>query len=144
MNKEQKFVKFLRFKYKVQKNKMKRLAKVMDILGRMFFSCEIPSTVMLGKGVVFAHYGLGVVIHGRTCIGDNVKIYQNVTIGSRNNVGPPKIGNNVLIGCGACILGNVVIGNNVKIAANAVVLNDVPDNCVVAGVPARIVKSINN
>lgn len=142
MHKEQKFVRFLRFKHFLYRKKIPLLPRLLDILTRVIFSCEIPASVSMGKGIVFAHYGIGVVIHRRSIIGENVKIYQNVTIGSRNNVGPPIIGDKVLIGSGACILGNIRIGNNVQIGANAVVLYDVPDNSVVAGVPAKIIRQI--
>lgn len=140
MSKEQKFVKYLRLKNYLYKCKIPIIPKILDIIGRLAFSCEIPSSVEMGDGIVFAHYGLGVVIHGRTTIGKNVKIYQNVTIGSRNNIGPPKIGDNVLIGTGAAILGNINIGNNVKIGANSVVLDDIPDDSVVVGIPGKIIK----
>lgn len=137
---DQKFVKFLKFRQKIYKMKLKKTDKFFNYLTRLLFSCEIPSSVVTGENIIFAHFGLGVTIHGRTIIGKNVKIYQNVTIGSRNGKGPPKIGNNVLIGTGASILGNIVIGNNVEIGANAVVINDIPDNSVAVGVPAKIVK----
>ena len=72
-------------------------------------------------------------------IGKNFKCYHNVTIGN-NHGGIPTIGDNVTIGCGACVLGSISVGNNVSIGANAVVLNDVPDNCTVVGNPSFIVK----
>lgn len=140
MYKEQKFVKLLRFKNYLYHKKLPFISQLFDYITRFLFSCDIPSAVKMGKGIIFAHYGLGVVMHRRTIIGNNVKIYQNVTIGSRNNMGPPIIGDNVLIGCGACLLGEIKIGNNVQIGANSVVINDVPDNCVVVGVPAKVVK----
>src|SRR5690554_552845 len=110
---EQKFVKIFRFRQKVYKLGLHGINNLLNYVSRFLFSCEIPATVVIGENVVFAHYGLGVTIHGRTEIGDNVKIYQNVTIGSRNGEGPPKILNNVLIGAGACVLGDITIGNNV-------------------------------
>ena len=86
--------------------------------------------------------GLAIVIHGRSQIGDNVLISQCVTIGGRSKIkSVPVIGNNVLIGAGAKILGDVVIGDNCVIGANSVVIKDVPSNCVVAGVPGKIIKS---
>jgi len=81
------------------------------------------------------------IVQKRAVIGDNVTIAQCVTIGGRSkkkNV--PIIGNNVYIGAGAKILGDIIIGNNVIIGANSVVLIDVPDNSVVAGIPAKIIK----
>lgn len=79
----------------------------------------------------------GIIIAHDAVIGKNVTIYQQVTVGHKNN-GAPKIGNNVEIGAGAKLLGNITIGNNTKIGANAVVLRNIPDGCLVAGVPAVI------
>lgn len=135
--KEQKFVKIIRMKNWLFKNRFFKLSSIFDHLFRIVYSCEIPSSVIMGENIVFAHNGLGVVLHGRTRIGNNVKIYQHVTVGCRNGNGPPIIGDNVLIGTGACVLGSIKIGNNVQIGANAVVINDVPDNAVVVGIPAR-------
>ena len=79
-------------------------------------------------------------------IGDNVTIFQNVRLGVKVNgeeYSAPIIGNNVVIGAGSCILGDVKVGNNVKIGANSVVLTDIPDNCLAVGVPAQIKKRRN-
>lgn len=102
----------------------------------IFFNCSIPPTAILEDGVNIAH-GIGIVIHQNSTIGKKTKIYQNVTIGSGNG---PKIGENCILGCGCAILGDITIGNNVKVGANAVVLQDIPDNCTVVGVPARIIE----
>ena len=136
--KESKFTKFLRFKRFFYKKRIIFISKPLDFLYKVIFCCDIPASVKIGKGSKFAHSGLACVIHPRTEIGKWCKIYQNVTIGSRNGEGPPKIGDNVYIGAGACILGNISIGNNVKIGANAVVLKDIPDNCCVVGIPGKI------
>lgn len=86
--------------------------------------------------------GLAIVIHERSQIGNNVIISQCVTIGGRSKIkSVPVIGNNVLIGAGAKILGDIVVGDNCVIGANAVVIADVPSNCVVAGIPGKIIKS---
>lgn len=90
----------------------------------------------------FINHGFGVVIHSDTKIGKNVNISQGVTIGQSNRgikKGTPTIGDNVFIGPGVCIYGNIKIGNNVAIGANAVVNTDVPDNAVIAGIPATII-----
>lgn len=108
---------------------------------RLVFSCDIPYKATIGKGALFPHYALGIVIHPDAIIGKNCQINQNVTIGGRSGLKTlPTIGDNVLIGAGAKVIGSVVIGNNVQIGANAVVVKDIPDNCVVVGVPARIIK----
>lgn len=93
------------------------------------------------------HQGLGIVIHPNAIIGEYNVIRQHVSIGTNAKSGEgslaPVIGNHVMIGAGACILGNITIGNNVTIGANAVVLDDVPDNCIAVGVPARIINKKN-
>lgn len=90
-------------------------------------------------GTTLAYGGVGVVIHKDAKIGQNCVIESNVTIGGRNNdPNVPVIGDNVFIGTGARIIGNVHVGDNSIIGANAVVLHDVPERCSVAGVPARI------
>lgn len=112
------------------------LSKFVCVLIRIIFNCVVPPTIIIGKGSSIAH-GVGIVIHHEAVIGENVKIYQNVTIGHPRVI----IGNNVLIGAGAVILGPCNIGNNVKIGANTVVNFDVPDNCtVVGGAKGRIIQ----
>lgn len=105
------------------------------------YGIQIPWHTKIGKGFYIGHFG-GIVVNGGTVIGKNCNISQGVTIGQANR-GPRKgcaiIGDNVYIGPGAKIVGHVNIGNNVAIGANAVVTKDVPDNAVVAGVPARII-----
>ena len=137
----QPFIKIFRFRGKIAKLKIKPLTFIIDLIFQVVFSCNIPATVKLGKNPIFPHSGLGVVIDKRTIIGNNAKIYQNVTIGWRNGEGPPIIGNDVLIGAGASVLGKIKIGNNVQIGTNAVVISDVPDNCIAVGVPAKIIKN---
>ena len=96
----------------------------------------------MGKRV-FIDHGTGVVIGETAEIGDDVTLYQGVTLGGtgkETGKRHPTIGNNVMIGSGAKVLGPVVIGSNTKIASGAVVLQNIPDNCTAVGVPARIVK----
>ncbi len=110
--------------------------------GRRKTGIEIHPGAVIGDNL-FIDHGMGVVI-GETCkIGNNVVIYQGVTLGGTGKESGkrhPNIGNNVFIGAGAKILGNINIGNNVKIGAGAVVLDDVIDNVTVVGVPARKAK----
>lgn len=125
--------------------KLERVAKFLDLLNRLFFSCWIPHGSQIGKNPVFGYGGLGIVIHAECKIGDRVHIDQHVTIGGNAvEKGVPQIGNDVYIGSGAKLLGPITIGDNVKIGANAVVLQNLPDGCTAVGVPARIVKHKQN
>jgi len=105
---------------------------------RVIYSCAIPVTADIHPTVVFAHKGLGVVIGHDTVIGANTKILHGVTIGGRGTRANPVIGNNVLIGAGAIILGSVSIGDGAVVAAGSVVLDSVPPGAMVAGNPARV------
>ena len=103
---------------------------------------EIHPGAIIGNNL-FIDHGTGIVIGETTIIKDNVTIYHGVTLGGRGldkGKRHPTIGNNVIIGCGAKILGNINIGDNVKIGANAVVLKDVIDNATIVGIPGKIVK----
>lgn len=108
--------------------------------------------VLFETDPILPHDLCGIFIASTARLGKNVTILQQVTIGGNpatyDGSSPisqaATIGNNVIIGAGAKIIGNVHIGNNVRIGANAVVTHDVPDNCVVAGVPAKIIKTLDN
>lgn len=103
---------------------------------------EIHPGAKIGKGL-FIDHGSGVVIGETAEIGDNCTIYQNVTLGGtgkETGKRHPTLGNNVMVGAGARVLGPFKVGDNCKIAANAVVLSEVPPNCTAVGVPAKIVK----
>lgn len=120
------------------------LPKLIYYLQYMLFNCSVPASCKIGKKTKFGYGGIGIVIHARAEIGDNCIIGVNTTIGGRSgHYEVPKIGNNVSISAGSRILGPIKIGNNAIIGANAVVIHDVPDNAVVAGVPAKIIKYQN-
>lgn len=103
------------------------------------FNCRVPYLATIGEGTRLGIGGIGTVIHPDSVIGRDCVIAQNVTLGGRvRGNGTPVIGNNVFIAPGAKCFGGK-IGNNVVVGANAVVLDEIPDNCVVAGVPARII-----
>lgn len=97
---------------------------------------SIPAQAQIGKGLRIHHFG-GIFIHSETVIGERCTIYQGVTLGDLGGWGGvPILGNNVLLGAGAKVLGNITIGNYVRIGANAVVLQSVPSGYVAVGVPA--------
>lgn len=103
---------------------------------------EIHPGATIGRRL-FIDHGTGVVIGETTEIGDDCILYQGVTLGGTGKdkgKRHPTLGNNVMVGCGAKVLGPVTIGSNVRIAAGAVVLTDLPDNCTAVGVPARIAR----
>lgn len=104
------------------------------------FGIEIPSRTRIGRGFYIGHFSC-IIVSLDAVIGNNVNISQGVTIGASNrgkHKGVPIIGDEVYIGPGAKIIGNITIGNRVCIGANAVVTEDVPDNSVVGGIPAKI------
>ena len=118
-------------------------ARAISQAARNATGIEIHPAAKIGKGL-FIDHGCAVVIGETTIIGDNCTIYQGVTLGGTGkHVGKrhPTIGNNVMIGAGAKVLGPVVIGDNTKVAAGAVVLKDIPENSTAVGIPARVVRS---
>ncbi len=124
------------------KHKLFTIARVISQTARFLTGIEIHPGAKIGKGF-FIDHGMGVVIGETTEIGDNCLIYQGVTLGGtgkERGKRHPTLGNNVMVGAGARVLGPIRIGNNVKVAAGAVVLEPVPDNCTCVGVPARIVR----
>lgn len=118
------------------------IARLISQLGRGLTGIEIHPGATIGKGL-FIDHGMGVVI-GETCeIGDNVTIYHGVTLGGTgkdHGKRHPTIGNNVMISTGAKVLGPFKVGDNSRIAANAVVLQEVPEDSTVVGIPGRVVK----
>ena len=107
----------------------------------IFFGIYIGPNARIGSRCVIEHFG-AIIIHSEATIGNDVRIRQGVTIGNKSAQEPndvPVIGNNVDIGAGAKILGKIVVGDGVAVGANAVVIRDVPPNCLAVGVPARVV-----
>lgn len=133
---------FYRIAHILLKMRLLFSARLLSQLGRFFTGIEIHPGAVIGKGF-FIDHGMGVVIGETSIIGDNVLLYQGVTLGGtgiEKGKRHPTIGNNVVIGAGAKILGNITIGDNSYIGANAVVIKDVPANSTVVGVPGRITK----
>lgn len=123
----------------LEKKRIILLPKIIQWLNRFLFACDIPRTVKIGKGTIFAHSGLGCVIHEKAIIGRDCKIYQNVTIGGRGTSGTPIIKDNVFIGAGAMILGKVTVGDNAVIGAGAIVIHDVEANKTIVGNLGKVV-----
>ena len=99
---------------------------------------QLPVGTKIDGGLVFPHLS-AIVIHGNASIGKNCTILQGVTIGGDEKGTVPHIGDNVVLTCGAKVIGGVTIGNNVLVGAGAVVTSDIPDNAVVVGVPGKVI-----
>ncbi|MGA7932677.1 MAG: serine O-acetyltransferase [Kovacikia sp.] len=115
--------------------------RLISHVARFLTGIEIHPGARIGRGV-FIDHGMGVVIGETAIVGDYVLIYQGVTLGGTGKESGkrhPTLGENVVVGAGAKVLGNLMIGNNVRIGAGSVVLRDVPSDCTVVGVPGRIV-----
>ena len=122
--------------------KLPFLPRWMSQAARFFTGVEIHPAATIGRNL-FIDHGMGVVVGETAIIGDNVLLYQGVTLGGtgkETGKRHPTIGNNVVIGAGAKVLGNIVVGDNSYIGANAVVIKDVPQNSTVVGIPGRITK----
>ena len=121
---------------------MKFLGRWVSQIARRRTGVEIHPAAKIGRRLVIDH-GLGIVIGATAEIGDDCLFYQGVTLGgtgAARGKRHPTIGNNVMIGCGAKVLGPFKVGDNARIAANSVVLNEVPANSTVVGVPGRVVR----
>ena len=135
-----------RLAYRFYTWKLGSIAKLLSLLNFFLFGLEIATRCPIGKGLFFPHTQ-GVVI-GAYEIGENVTIYQGVTLGAKEldfsylETSRPKIGNLVIIGAGAKVLGGITLGSGCRIGANSVVLSSVDTNVVVAGVPAIFIKNI--
>ncbi|MDK2821558.1 MAG: serine O-acetyltransferase [Clostridia bacterium] len=117
------------------------IARFISQVSRFLTGIEIHPGAKLGSGV-FIDHGMGVVIGETAEVGNNVTLYQGVTLGGtgkEKGKRHPTVGDNVVVSTGAKVLGNIRIGDNVKIGAGSVVLHDVPANCTVVGVPGKIV-----
>jgi len=124
------------------KCKLFLLARLLSQFSRAMTGIEIHPGAVIGRGF-FIDHGMGVVIGETAVVGDNVLLYQGVTLGGtglEKGKRHPTIGDNVVIGAGAKVLGNITIGENSYIGANAVVIKDVPPNSTVVGVPGRITR----
>jgi serine O-acetyltransferase len=120
---------------------LRLLARFLSQLARLLTGIEIHPGAQIGRRL-FIDHGMGVVIGETTIIGDDVTLYQGVTLGGtgkEKGKRHPTLGNNVVVGAGAKVLGNVVLGENCRVGAGSVVLQDVPENSTIVGVPGHII-----
>jgi serine O-acetyltransferase len=133
---------FYRFAHWLWKKRIPFIPRALSQFARFITGIEIHPGATIGSGM-FIDHGMGVVIGETAEIGDNVTLFQGVTLGGtgkQRGKRHPTLGNHVVVGTGAKVLGPIKIGNYVKIGANAVVLQDVPDHSTVVGIPGRIVR----
>ena len=113
---------------------------IVQRLVEVWTGISIPPEAVIGPGLLIHHFG-GIVINGKSVIGRDCTLHHGVTIGNRVSGGPsPVIGDRVMIGAGACVLGGMRIGNDAEIGANAVVTQPLVDGAVAVGIPARVVR----
>ncbi len=132
---------FHRFSHSLYSLRLPFLPRFISHIGRFFTGIEIHPGAVIGQGV-FIDHGMGVVIGETAIVGNYCLIYQGVTLGGtgkETGKRHPTLGDNVVIGGGAKVLGNIDIGDNVRIGAGSVVLRDVPSSCTVVGIPGRVV-----
>ncbi|MEN6461817.1 MAG: serine O-acetyltransferase [Syntrophomonas sp.] len=130
-----------RLAHLLYRKKLYFLARLVSHISRFLTGIEIHPGAVIGEGL-FIDHGSGIVIGETAEIGDNVTLYQGVTLGGtgkEKGKRHPTIGNNVTISTGAKVLGSFMVGDNVKVGAGSVVLNTVPADCTIVGVPGRIV-----
>ena len=131
-----------RFAHKLYKANVPLVPRVISQFSRFMTGIEIHPGAKIGRRF-FIDHGMGVVIGETTEIGDDVLVYQNVTLGGTGNERGkrhPTLANNVVVGTGAKVLGAIRVGNNARIGAGAVVVHPVPDNSTVVGIPGRVVR----
>ena len=121
----------------------RKISRIIELINHLICACSVSVDAEIGERTIFYHRGIGCVVHPKAVIGKEGKIFQGVTVGSKWSKASclgeaPHIGNNVMIGAGAVILGDITIGDNSIIGANAVVTHNVPKNSLAVGVPATI------
>jgi serine O-acetyltransferase len=133
---------FYRFAHWLRKRRIPFIPRALSQFARFITGIEIHPGAIIGSGL-FIDHGMGVVIGETSEIGDNVTLFQGVTLGGtgkQRGKRHPTVGNHVVVGAGAKVLGPIKIGEYVKIGANSVVLQDVPDHSTVVGIPGKIVR----
>jgi serine O-acetyltransferase len=140
---------FGRWRYSVETPIIRKpfslIYKVIFKIIQILTGIELPCEVNVGRNFRIDHFG-DIIISGFASFGNDCVIRNGVTVGLRRTAEPaaPKVGNNVDIGAGAKLLGNITIGNNVHIGANAVVLSNIPDDSLAIGIPAKIISKKYN
>ena len=133
-----------RLAHPIHRKGFRLLARVLSAVSRFLTGIEIHPGASIGEGF-FIDHGMGVVIGETTIIGADVTLFQGVSLGGngkdKGHKRHPTLGNHVLVGAGAKILGDIRIGDGVRVGSNAVVLRSVPSNCTVVGIPGRVVRS---
>ncbi|MEF9920433.1 MAG: serine O-acetyltransferase EpsC [Erysipelotrichaceae bacterium] len=133
---------FHRVSHFLWKHHLYFLARFNSNIARFWTGIEIHPGACIARGLIIDH-GMGVVIGETAIVGEDVLIYHGVTLGGTGKQHckrHPTLGNRVMIGSGAKILGNITLGDDVKIGANAVVIKDIPSGCTAVGIPARIIE----
>lgn len=131
-----------RIAHKLNYWKIPLIPRIISNISRFFTGIEIHPAARIGRRF-FIDHGMGVVIGATTIIGDDVLLYQGVTLGGTGNEHGkrhPTLGDNIVVGSGAKVLGNIEIGSNSRIGAGSVVVDSVPENSTVVGIPGRIVR----
>lgn len=123
----------------------RKISRIIELINHLICACSVSVDAEIGERTIFYHRGIGCVVHPKAVIGKECKIFQGVTVGSKWSKASclgeaPHIGNNVMIGAGAVILGDITIGDNSIIGTNAVVTHSIPENSLAVGVPAIIKK----
>lgn len=127
------------------KNKIIIIPSLIRLYIFIIHGSRLPAKTKIGKGTLFTAKGMGVIFNGDEEIGENCQIGHHVKMLRKNPYkNCAKVGNNVFISSGAVIMGNVIIGDNVIISANCVVTKSVPENSIVAGIPAKIIGSVSD
>ena len=135
-----------RISHVLNKMSLSFLARCVSQFARFITGIEIHPGAQIGKSF-FIDHGMGVVIGETAIVGDRVTLFQGATLGGtgkETGKRHPTLGNNVVVGAGAKVLGNIRVGDNVLIGANAVVIREVPDNSTVVGVPGRVAKRLGD
>lgn len=144
-------IKLYRIANYLYKHNIPLLPKIIQRLSYLLFNAHIPYQATIGDGTILGYGGMGIVIHTNATIRKSCMILQQVTIGTSvpyfdqtKAHSVPKIGDNVYIGAGAKILGEIHIGDGSVIGANSVVTHDIPSNSLVLGIPGKVIKQIKN